>query len=222
MPGVLWDEDSAADELVIARNVAAVLRDIVDVARTRPPPALTLAHAWHRAIYQGVSSVPGTSYLGQPRGGADPDLRDYEVVLADRATGQVVAAGVSAALVHRALEEFESALRTAIDRMDAVVAPGRVPADRHALLAVVELAALAHGEWVRIHPYANGNGRTARTWSNWVATRYGLPPFVRIKPRPDGLLYAQAAHASMGLPPDFTADHALPVSLFLDLLRQRP
>ena len=52
--------------------------------------------------------------------------------------------------------------------------------------------------------------------------RFGLPPFVRIKPEPDALLYGMAALGSMGLPPDFRGDHDLTVSLFLDLLRQRP
>ena len=96
------------------------------------------------------------------------------------------------------------------------------PSTENELLAVIELAAIAHGEWVRIHPYANGNGRTARVWANWVAMRYGLPPFVRIKPRPDGLLYAQGAQRSMGLAPDFAADHDLTLSVILDLLRHRP
>lgn len=54
------------------------------------------------------------------------------------------------------------------------------PADEAVIAANVatvqvgdELAAVVHGEWVRIHPYANGNGRIAGTWANWVATRYG-------------------------------------------------
>jgi fido (protein-threonine AMPylation protein) len=51
--------------------------------------------------------------------------------------------------------------------------------------AVIDLCAWAHAEWVRIHPFANGNGRTARLWANFVAMRYGLPPFVRLRPRPD-------------------------------------
>ncbi len=33
--------------------------------------------------------------------------------------------------------------------------------------------------------FANGNGRTARLWANFIAVRYGLPPFVRLRPRPD-------------------------------------
>jgi hypothetical protein len=51
--------------------------------------------------------------------------------------------------------------------------------------AVIDLCAWAHAEWVRIHPFANGNGRTARLWANFLAMRYGLPPFVRLRPRPD-------------------------------------
>ena len=47
-----------------------------------------------------------------------------------------------------------------------------------------------------MHPFANGNGRTARLLANAIALRYGLPPFVRLRPRP-GLGYPAAAEASM-------------------------
>lgn len=36
----------------------------------------------------------------------------------------------------------------------------------------------------------------ARLWANCVALRYGLPPFVRLRPRPDGG-YGTAGEASM-------------------------
>lgn len=58
---------------------------------------------------------------------------------------------------------------------------------------MLTLCAYAHGEWIRIHPFANGNGRTARLWANWCALRYGVPPFVKLKPRPEGDLYATAS-----------------------------
>ncbi|MEA2690858.1 MAG: hypothetical protein QOJ16_245, partial [Acidobacteriota bacterium] len=64
------------------------------------------------------------------------------------------------------------------------------------LAAVLTLCAWAHSEWVRIHPFANGNGRTARLWVNSIAMRYGLPPFLRIRPRPgDG--YGRVSAAAM-------------------------
>ena len=186
------------------------------VAATR-----ALAHDWHRAIFAGVGSVPSGNYLGHARGSADRDFADYEVELVDALSDQVLAKGVPAPHVAAELESFEGALTSAIKTLDPVMPVGRPPASANELLAVVQLAAVVHGEWIRIHPYAAGNGRIARTWANWVAMRYGLPPFVRIKPRPDGLLYAQAAQRSMG-PPDFRGDHNLTVSLFLDLLRQQP
>jgi hypothetical protein len=221
MPGPAWGEDSAADEVVIAVNVADLLSALLTVARSRVTPAVAMAHGWQRAIYAGVSSVPAC-YLGEPRGSANPDLGDYEVELVNPLTGDLLAQGVPAREVARELVGFETAIRTAVANLDAVIPEGQPPATTPEVLAVVELAAIVHAEWVRIHPYANGNGRVARTWANWVAMRYGLPPFVRIKPRPDGLLYGLAAQQSMGRPPDFRGDHTLTVSVFLDLLRQQP
>ena len=64
------------------------------------------------------------------------------------------------------------------------------------LAAIVDLCAWVHAEWVRIHPFANGNGRTARLWANSLAMRYGLPPFVRLRSRPNAG-YADAGAKAM-------------------------
>jgi hypothetical protein len=58
------------------------------------------------------------------------------------------------------------------------------------------LAGWAHAQWVRIHPLANGNGRTERLWANMILMRYGLPPAVALRPRPGGG-YASAGVAAM-------------------------
>ena len=68
--------------------------------------------------------------------------------------------------------------------------------DIDGLAAVINLCAWAHAEWVRIHPFANGNGRTARIWANALLMRYGLPPAIRLRPRPDGG-YGDAGVAAM-------------------------
>jgi len=221
MPGPNWGEDSPADEKLIAANVSVLLRDLHASAVRRDTPTAGIAQQWHRAIYQGTASPPKPSYLGTFRGGADPDLHDYQVYLVNPA-GRILSSGTPPPEVATEVAAFERALQTAVARLDAVIPVGASPADSQQLLAVVELAAVVHGEWIRIHPFANGNGRVARTWANWVAQRYGLPPFVRIKPRPDALLYAQAAHRSMGAPPAPGPDHQLTVQVFLDLLRQVP
>jgi hypothetical protein len=80
------------------------------------------------------------------------------------------------------------------------------------LHGVLTYCASLHGEWIRIHPFANGNGRIARLWANWAGLRYGLPPFVTIKPRPRHP-YAAAAFASM------TGDHAVMTAVMQQMLR---
>ena len=96
--------------------------------------------------------------------------------------------------------------------LDPVILAGGNPADAAQLRSVLTLCAYVHGEWVRIHPFANGNGRTARIWANWCALRYGLPPFVRLKPRPEGDLYATASAFSM------RRDHQTMVAVFAEML----
>ena len=66
------------------------------------------------------------------------------------------------------------------------------------LAAIVDLCAWVHAEWVRIHPFANGNGRTARLWANSIAIRYGLPPFIRLRPRPNSGYAEVSAKAMQG------------------------
>jgi Fic family protein len=70
--------------------------------------------------------------------------------------------------------------------------------DADQLAAIVDLCAWAHAEWIRIHPFANGNGRTARLWANCIAMRYGLPPFIRLRPRPNDGYAAAGAKAMQG------------------------
>ncbi|MGI8685433.1 MAG: Fic family protein [Acidimicrobiales bacterium] len=70
-----------------------------------------------------------------------------------------------------------------------------------ALHEIVAVTAIAHGEWVRIHPFVNGNGRVARLIAAHIALRYGLPVFVKLKPRPHDVAYTRAARRSMGRPP---------------------
>src|SRR5205823_10975905 len=101
---------------------------------------------------------------------------------------------VDAARVAEELTRFEQKLQTIVVQMDVLLSSGQEP-DTDQVAAVVDLCAWAHAEWVRIHPFANGNGRTARLWANSLAMRYGLPPYVRLRPRPDHSYAAAAATA---------------------------
>jgi len=42
----------------------------------------------------------------------------------------------------------------------------------------IDCLLFAHYEFVRIHPFNNGNGRTGRILMNWVALKFGYKPLV--------------------------------------------
>ena len=203
-----WNSDDPRDQTLIRDNLRRVLSRIVDEAAARQPPSVELARSWHRDTYDGAN-VPVPSYVGGFRGSsARPELRDYEVAVG-RANGS------PARQISEDLSRFEASVKAAVEKLDSVIPARTPPDDRDQLYAVLTLAAHVHGEWVRIHPFANGNGLTARLWANWCAVRYGLPPFVRLRPRPDGSAYARAAADSM------RGSHRAMVAVFADMLSRR-
>ncbi len=202
-----WDKDDPRDAPKIVANIKTLWPTIAADATSRPVPALQRALDWHRSIYAGVA-VPLPDYVGNIRATdpAYPCLIDYEVRVG-RADG-VLARDVPAALdsFFRAAASVTSSLDAAIPRNGHEWTPALVS-------AVLRLCALAHGEWLRMHPFANGNGRTARVLANWLAVRYGLPPFVRIEPRPADVLFAGAAQMSM------RGDHRATEAMFAAMLQ---
>jgi fido (protein-threonine AMPylation protein) len=204
---VPWDEDPPGYEGRTLENADAVLRSIVAASDQRDLPTVAMAQDWHRGLYDGIP-LPVSYYSGEVRDSDDqfPELVGYEVSVG-------LLPGAPSADVLPELANFERQAQIAVGRIDSVIPVGAKPAAPSELGGVITLCALMHGEWVRIHPFANGNGRTARLWANWTAVRYGLPPFVTITPRPGSGAYRQAAVASM------SGDHAVAVAVFGALFR---
>jgi fido (protein-threonine AMPylation protein) len=188
---VEWNEDDPRDLPVIQKNLHRILLQILQEAPARQTPAVALAQGWHREIYRHVR-LPLPYFAGEIRDSDPrfPELFGYEVAIGNHY-------GIPSRDVPEELANFEAAMQQAVGRLDPVVSVGARPASMAELHSVLTLCAYSHGEWIRIHPFANGNGRTARLWANWCAVRYGLPAFVRLKPRPEGLGYALAAARSM-------------------------
>jgi fido (protein-threonine AMPylation protein) len=186
-----WDDDPPGSAPFVRKNLHRVLSGIVRDAPLRETPSVAMARDWHRAVYEGVS-LPVPYYAGGIRDSdpAEPALVDYEVVV-----GRL--RGAPAAEVPTELRRFEGAVREATAVLDRELPAGGPPETTESLDSVIALCAHAHGEWVRIHPFANGNGRTARLWANWCALRYGLPAFLRLIPRPEARAYALACQDSM-------------------------
>jgi Fic family protein len=71
---------------------------------------------------------------------------------------------------------------------------------------------------LRVHPFANGNGRIARLLVAFLCLRYGLPMFLHIKPRPESDDYIRASRDSMGRPPNFVGNHTTTIAVFAHML----
>jgi fido (protein-threonine AMPylation protein) len=204
-----WNEDDPRDLPVIQGNLSQILRQILKEAPKRSPPTVGLAQDWHRRIYQRVR-LPFDYFAGEIRNSDSrfPELFGYEVIVGGHA-------GVASWEVPSELANLEVGLQQAVSSLDRIIPVGVRPSGTAELHAVLTLCAHAHGEWVRIHPFANGNGRSARLWANWCAVRYRLPSFIGLKPRPDSLGYAAAAARSM------TGDHWPMVAELVAMLRGR-
>jgi hypothetical protein len=218
VPGASWSDDHPGDGDRIAANAAAVLADVAAVAEARGPLTTPAVRGWHQRAYDGCR-VPDPVYVGRYRGKDHPSLVDYEVGIGpDLVDGWPERMGVPAAQVDRAITVFFAAVGRALEVLDAALPVGRPPQTFDELAEVVAVVASVHGEWVRIHPFVNGNGRTARLLAAHVSLRYGLPVFVTLKPRPDDIAYARAAKASMGRPPAFAGDHSEAIAVFTHML----
>lgn len=176
-----WDEDSPA----LRRNLSKVFDEIVRSAQRREFPTLTSAKHWQSLLMKDLT-VPDGRFVGAFRG--EPGLEKIQVRIG-------VHYGVDAAEVAEELAEFQKKLHALLRELDTMLPTGQDP-DADQLAAVVDLCAWVHAEWVRIHPFANGNGRTARLWANFIAMRYGLPPFIRLRPRPN-YSYGEAGAKAM-------------------------
>ena len=191
-----WDADSAQ----LHDNLAQLLRRIRQDARRRDSLTIEDARRWHSEVMRNLQ-VPNPKFVGAFRG--EPGLEDIQVRIAGRY-------GVAAPEVATELAHFEQVLQQVIGRLDEWI-PRDAELDADQLAAIVEVCAWVHAEWVRIHPFANGNGRTARLWVNCIAGRYGLPPFLRLRPRPVGAYGMASDRAMLG-------DRAPTVALFYELL----
>lgn len=138
-------------------------------------------------MHEGIVP-PSPAYVGRFRGDTHTDLLDYE-----NNVGGIP--GTRSYLVFGEVERLIRWLRDQVEEIDALVVT-QLEKD----MRVLEVAAEMHGEWVKIHPFVNGNGRTARLWVLWMCARFGIPALLKVRPRP-AKPYGTASYSSM------TGDH---------------
>ena len=177
-----WDADSPELRRNLTRTYAAIEGD----ARNRAPfSSLQHVKGWHASMMDGLTNVDNFPY-GKFRG--EPGLEEVPVWIGPYA-------GTAPEEVAAAVQDFDLKLQEYIKELDEVWAPGVEPTD--AMVArLLAVSAIVHAEWVRIHPFPNGNGRTARLLVNYLWLRYAGFSLLRVRPRP-GYPYGEIARASM-------------------------
>jgi fido (protein-threonine AMPylation protein) len=193
MAGPAWD-----DEVETERARANLARLAVSIAsesnESRSLPTADLARSWHREMLDGVD-VPDKAYRGGFRGDDHPALIDYEVTVGGLPTTR--ACDVSSEV--RNLLTDSKIRVTELDDLDAMTDPTMLAPDF--VKEALDAAAWLHCVWVKIHPFVNGNGRTARMWILWLCGRYGIPQLLELRPRP-GMGYNGAAQ--LGVTGDYS------------------
>jgi len=177
-----WDAESAQ----LTQNLQELLDQLGREARARAPLDPAVAKRWHARLMAGLDA-PNPKWIGRFRGEPGAEMIGVRVGRHE---------GTPPGELTGELDTFNSHLKAVIEFLDEQIRPGAIP-EADTLDAVIDVCGWVHAEWVRIHPFANGNGRTARLWANAIAMRYGLPPFVRLRPRPAGDDYARASAQAM-------------------------
>ena len=195
-----WDADGPR----LRANLERVLQDLSVWASQRDKLTASAIKRWHRQTMAGLD-VPHPNRVARFRG--EPGLAFEPVFVGSRQ-------GTKAEHVAGEVDAFVRRLQTVLARLDTLLPPTS-ELDRDGLQAVIEVAAWAHSEWVRIHPFCNGNGRSARMLANAILMRYGLPPVLRLRPRPPSP-YAHAGAQGMD------GDASPMESLLRRLLRNYP
>jgi fido (protein-threonine AMPylation protein) len=130
---------------------------------------------WHGRIFGKVA--PLQYYAGNYRS-ADPA---YPCLAKNVQVGGVEGAPFTD--VPRLMHELSGEMTDAIKQTDSYISSGSSEINR--AKAVVQLAAMYAGKFIRIHPFLNGNGRMSRLISNYVFSRYGYAkPYYAAYPRP--------------------------------------
>jgi hypothetical protein len=184
MPGPSWDDDVVS--VLATENLTKLALSVpAESIQSRVMPTASMARAWHRNMLEGIE-VPDEAYRGGFRGDVHPALVDYEATIGGLPTTRAASVGDE---IRKLVSELQNQV-TWLDEVEALEDPSVLDPDF--VLKVLELAAWLHCEWVRIHPFANGNGRTARMWVLWLCGRYGLPQLLALRPRPSGTGYDSA------------------------------
>jgi fido (protein-threonine AMPylation protein) len=199
-PPFPWDAHNPGVMARIAGNLLSLRAEVVARGRAGELPTVDDVRSWHLASLHKVR-LAEPWVAGGFRGEGPPrsKLATYPVAVNN-------VQGEHAARVRRTVAKFFDELPSRVvavdDELTAAGAATAADADDLLYDRALEVIAWTHGEWIRIHPFADNNGCTARLLSIFVSAHFGLPLPFPGKPRSD----APVATNSAGL--ELTYDRA--------------
>lgn len=185
-----WSDDKAEhQDPAFASRLAGVVRIACKNARSAVPSTDDVM-TWHRVAFEAV--VPVDYYAGNPRqiDPRRPCLEEEVGVLT--ANGQIIPGSASKDV----LTHFTALFVWVRQQADAIDLRWPTLSATKRTEALALLVAYAVGEFVKIHPFRNGNGRTSRVLWAVLLCRYGLrwEHSIRVRPEPP---YGDIMRASM-------------------------
>lgn len=156
------------DTPIIAANVAILNKQISESTGHREVFDLALPTSWHRFLHNGCLMVPQpTEYIGWYRGTGTICIHEYCVNFGEFR-------GVAPAKVPYELAQFNIEFSSDLEDLDLRIKKEE-DATTSRINILISKVARAYTEWIRIHPFADGNGRTARVLVDWTMARYWQP-----------------------------------------------
>lgn len=190
LPYPPWQEHPD-DRPIIAANVGILLAELVRTRGSRQPFSLETPREWHTRIHAGCAHIPVAAYVGNYRGTPLPYIEHYEVWF-----GGGAYRGTPPAQVQAALAAMSGSLQTNLDELDAVMT-SKSDVTREFANRIIAAAARHYIEWIRIHPFADGNGRTARLLINNLFLRYWQPIVLPGRPPPERAVLMSATATAL-------------------------
>ncbi|MEQ1616136.1 MAG: Fic family protein [Hyphomicrobiaceae bacterium] len=198
-------EGKPLKDFLDARNHWEAIDLLFDVVAARRPVTPGLLQELNALILRGVEATvarnPGGAMTAKPASPGAYKSQPNHVLQAD-------------GTIHRYVEPLQVAAE-----VEQLCARIEAPHDLHPVV----LAALSHYDFVRIHPFDDGNGRGARILMNLLLLRAGFPPAV-VPLSSRRSYYAALADADHGRPLPFItliADcvHDTQAQILSDLVR---
>lgn len=168
--GVEWDDALETHPEAVKAITQGLLSVDVWLKQNAPNEILTLHHveSFHRWLFDKVFP----EYAGRIRGPAPdylPHWAEFGNFKAEDHTR-----------VPDACAKLFATLKSTVEHLDAL----RLTLSGHDFDdEVIRAAAYVHCEFIRIHPFKNGNGRLARICINYFAWRYGATPMPVARPK---------------------------------------